>query len=1529
MAAQPQAAVTQDPGATDGAVRADRGAQQAQAQAERGRAMFWALEGVRSLDIQLTTDMAGRRHQFQSLGVQPRLTARFVDFRRIELPVWSVLALVLLLGVAITGRTVLFKARYLLLVAVLALALPLATPWTIALKPSSEAALIAVGLLVPYYLLAGVVWLCYRGLRAAGRRLPRPTAAGLLGLACLLGGLGGDTLVAQQNQAAPEVLRADQLIESWLSVLRPPAPLIIPADAVVVPYDASAGLAGIQQAQKLLVPYDRYVELWNLAYPDQKLQVPPPLPYAVSSATYEARLEGSEFLLVRGRIVLDLFVDRPVAIPLALRGGALTSATLDGQPARLQAVAPAPPGQQPGPAMQQQMQAPAQQAAIAGPQPVLAAEPLLVLYMSGRGRQQLELSARFRLERQGGWRVAAGHLPLAAATSLDLTVPEPRTDVRLTGVTDRQRYETQEAGELLRTSLASGEFGIQWRPRIAEGQVDQNLTARSDAVLEVQEDGLRLRWNVRLEFRRDRRETFTLSVPAGYLVERVEGENVRGWEAVPRDQRQQLEVTLLKPAAESESLTVELTQRAAIGAEPRAVRVPAIEVTGAVLHQGQLLIRRSPLLELRTLAVNGATRTDATATPLAQAREESPLGLIDFQAFRFAATPFEIELQASPVETNVAARWQSILRIAPRELQLESRINLRVRNRPLYKLELSLPAELRLDQVGLPDNSEWSERIVDGRKRLTVLLKSGVLGDVALLLGGRLDRAAGQATVDLPQLAVLDVSPQQGDFAVQIDPAFDVVPRQLDGCQTVLPGQVHVWLNESQRAATQLAVRWDRPGYAGQLQVRARQPQATVLAVANVRVTERTIEETLLLDFTIRDAGIRQIQFLLPDWMRDARIDVPLLRQKTIEPVEDAGRPLPHAAMIRVRLELQDELIGQVRVLIQNDRLLSDQVQSAPLVVVETGTTEQRFVTLESAGRDEVVVSQLEGLEELTREQQDWRRLAGLLGDKLTRAYLVRGDAQRPGLEFQTKTRRAVETPTARIGLGTTLLVVDAYGAYRGEQTYRVENATEQFLEIELPVGTELWTVHVAGEPVKPTEVPGGNSDRLVRVPIIKTDVGDDDYPVTLKYGGRMTGLGTLTQVAFPLLRTRNITVELSQVSLRLPEEYRWFNFGGSMRRVLDRAELQAGYFEYKTRQIQNWTEALSSSNPFTRARASSNLKQLTFSLHSLSSDIYGEESNEFLRKKAAESLAALQQAEARLEVTESRESVTMSLDNRSQLNYLWNEQSNQRATNVVTQLGRNFDQPVQSAAPQPADDTRFNRRWLDQNALRNPMADKEATAGDRISGKAQAQLPASKPSASSSSQLLGLDDQAQLAKQQEFDRSELEERSKFRDQTTQALERYRQQLDEGQLGRMVQRGAGLNQPMPQTATLGGRHAAEESLAPPAGPGFAGSPRSDFAGQQGGGQVANAPGLSTRGEVADAELPAVELSDADAHLASLDIQLAQRGTLYNFTARDQIEIEAQMVPSDLAGRAVRLFGIGVAAIMLGLVLRWLGRRRRG
>ena len=1218
----------------------------------------WALEGARSLKIELAK--AGPALTFRSLGADPVLDVVVTNRRRLEALAWAAALTVLLGGLAITNRTATRKTLYIVKVLLVSTILPV-LPKLLWLALALNAAFYAACALVPYYLAIALAQRIRRSAQArASRRAVGGAVAALLCLAAVL---------------RPAAARAEDAAETRYTVEMTPArPACVPADALLVPYKP-----GEKEPGRVLIPYEEFRALWRQANALQ-IRAPekPPVQFALGTGKITASLIDGDALRVEARYGVQIYDDMIVEIPLPLEGAVLEKADFDGLPARLRSVEAAVKLRK------------AQQSVE---QPV---RTLSYLYAAGRGSHELFLSLRVKLNRQGGWRVASAGLPPAPAASMDLKVPEADTEVLLGAVNDRASYKTAQPGETIATVLGrNGRLEVRWRPKVGEGEIDRSLSAASRVLMDIEEDCLRVVWQLDLSFRRGEREQFSVELPRGYMVEKVDGSNVRGWEA--EDER--LTVRLLQRAEKSERFTVHLWRGDSVtGGAASEIETPMVRVPEAVRHTGNLTIRRSPFLDIRVLEAAGVTRTDLASAdaikPLAEGIGESPLGIQPYQTYDFVAEPFSVRVAVKATEPAVTAELHTIVRVAERERAIESRVELAVKDRPVHAARLSLPADMEVEALSAPGIYEW---VVDEREErdiLTVSFAAGLKDSVPLVIRGRLGENGEAAAQAIPKLTVLDVKEQSGDIVVQSDPSFDVRARDLKNIDSVLLERVHSWLQPNQRALARLALHYENPDYAGRLELVPRKPDVSSYTVTNVRVTDRAIEETILINFNILNAGIRKVSFLIPVYMAEARINVPLLRQKTVTPVADGD-------LVSVQIVLQDEVMNELRVLIEHDRLLTGEQQIVGMPVVETGRTDRRYAALESAGRDEVVIEDLGGLETLSRQQKEWAAVAPLLRGGTTRAFIAAPGAGRPTLTFRTRQRAAVATAGARIGLARALVIVDAAGSYRASQTYQVDNQTEQFLDAILPAGASLWTALVAGEPVKPVVPEAGDSGR-VRIPLVKTAAGDLDYPVVLQYGGRMNSLDALGKVSFPFIRSANINVELSQVELRLPRTHRWFHFGGTMRRIVDEGIFEAGVLSYQSKLAKRLIRTVQFGNVFEKARAASNLRQLKSDIEQQQRYVKGKVMNDEISLEFSNASAVLNESDKRL--FEAEQAIAGREEaNRIRMNSVFESQNNAWTRNAVLDQGGNWDAASikSSAGAVPSDG--FNDGWFAANSLDNP----------------------------------------------------------------------------------------------------------------------------------------------------------------------------------------------------------------------------------
>ena len=1463
----------------------------------------WGFEGRRSLQIDLVT--GDNQLAFRSLGATPVLDVRLVDRNRVTMLSSAVAVAVIAFGLFLLPTTTQTKVSYVILVLVTATALPVLLGWegqlSTMLDPAFYAAIVLTGI---YIFVAFLEWL-----KSVSGLQTRMTTTAVLVVAMVL--LRGQNSASAQQ---PEV----QLGPLTVKLEQPEPPAVIPADAVIIPF-ALDNLENIEEAERVIVPREKYTELWNRAFPDQKLNDAPPIPYVVSTARWETSLSDDSDLLLTGQLNVEVFADKPVSIVLPLVGGVLARAEADGQPARVQTILSKPA---------ENANETAQQSANA--KSVAPPAGMIAIYLDSPGPHKLQLDVRFRRTRRGGWHVARGQLPVASASALELRVPRSETEVRLTGIVDRTNYETEVPNETISTALSStGTFDFQWRPKVAAATVDRALTAHSTSIVDVQEDRLRVIWQLELEFPQTERDIFSLRIPTDYIVEQVRGENISSWQVDDG----QMTVNLLATARDRQQITLHLARATSLyQQEAIEFDVPAVQVPDAVLHDGRVALRRSPLIELRAINTDGLSRTDfGTIKVRSSDAVESPLGIRPFQAYAFHNPTYTLRLSSRPVASRLWAKAHTLLRVSELERTLESRILITPIGRPIYQLQVVLPEGLQVENVNAPGGFQWSVSEIKSESALTLFLDEGQSDPFSLVISGLYGERTKIESAELPRLTVPAADRQESVIVVQTDPGYDAVAESLQNCEAILLRSTFGWLVPDQRLLSRLAIRSTSNEFGGQIRLQRKPSRVRCQTISNLRVTSSDFEETILLDFTIDGAGVREVVFTLPEGLAGADIQAPMIRTKTIEPIEN--QPL-----VRVRLSLQDDITGQFRVLVQNDRLATSDEHDVPLPIVETGRVEHQFVSLESAGHHEVVVAESKGLEALTRQQQQWTALAEVLGTGITQAFVVASGADTPRLAVRLQQRQMVETVGARIVFATTQLVVDASGAYRGVQNYQVDNSTEQFLEIELPESASLWTAMVAREPVKPVTGVGN----LVRIPLVKTDQGDPDYPVQLKYGGRMDRLGKISAVQFPLIRTRNIKVQESQVRLWLPESYRWFNFGGSMRLVTGEAGLMEGYLQYQGRQLQAALSYMSSENPYTRVRAMNNLKQLSSGLENYSQSHEWFMKNSKLSETIQSNRKAIERAEQLAEANKT-EQVELQVDNRGRLNEFLGRQSNDFSINQVNEQGANFVLPQEPESGKPDEDKsrqiQLQKKWLFDNSLVVENFP-ESLAEQRILGekKKAKQLDTYDFESQRGKDL----DRPQVQSEQSLSQSRRSAGRSSQEKAQRFAERLEKQQLEGSNRRNLFFAQSANRsgilsvdgnynqsagsPRPSNMGLLGKDGRPDSANTKDGEMQRGSDIKGFSGGMGGGFG----GAGFEGPRIERGGPAgggLGLARGKTGLVSLDVPVPLRGVEYRFTTpRGDIAIEARAIQATFWHRLVRLIACVAAIAVLVLIVRWINQR---
>ena len=113
---------------------------------------------------------------------------------------------------------------------------------------------------------------------------------------------------------------------------------------------------------------------------------------------------------------------------------------------------------------------------------------------------------------------------------------------------------------------------------------------------------------------------------------------------------------------------------------------------------------------------------------------------------------------------------------------------------------------------------------------------------------------------------------------------------------------------------------------------------------------------------------------------------------------------------------------------------------------------------------------------------------------------------------------------------------------------YQLRNNVKQYLRLTLPEESVLWSVFVAGKPVKPAKDKNGH----ILIPLEKSQLREEgltQFPVEIVYLDKTPTMKFLGNIKLNLPQN-DIPISSLQWSLYLPSEYAYFNFGGDVKQV-------------------------------------------------------------------------------------------------------------------------------------------------------------------------------------------------------------------------------------------------------------------------------------------------------------------------------------------------------------------------------------------
>jgi len=1103
-----------------------------------------AQEGRFTLPVDLVpTPGAGPQVRFTGLGAAELIVGLTSRSRQMS---WWTLGLILIAaaGVAMARKPARVKA--ILTIAVLS-ASSLSAVWLPATTSFANGAFTA-GLSL--MLLYASIWI----VRSAWNRLFLPGAVSpasammAVSLVLLLGGTTRTSAADRTRRMGPQ----ETISRNEPKTVLPP---------VVIPYEGPPGTA--EQSDKILIPYTRFVELWNQAHPEDTIDLPQPeTRISLSDVRYRVTV-GAEQLDLLLTADIETHGKDWVVLGLPISALAVTRATFDGKPAQLQA----------------------------GPKG-------MVLMLPGEVSGKLELHAVTRPEYLGPRGSAGFSLPpLPAAV---MTVALPGTDLELEVDDIEAVPERRIVNGTAQYSFGLGmvrKLALRWLPKMAASTVDRTLSGNA------QHDVYAFHWatvgvsKITYSFSSGQYDRFALLMPQGATLTELEGTNVRdfrdaGEQALEGNSFQLIEVRLHRPVQKQYELMVRWLSPHARDAglhteQPTELSLPR---AGAVSREsGTVTLYAAGGMNVKVTGVTGGRRANIpTDEARGTADESSDVTAEGLTADRAGAVaryywpyrPFALDVELSRMAVTPKVHLDQLVRIDTDRVELLVQAGLKTEQGKLFGAAFSLPAGYELLSAVGPAVASFYERSSEEGRFLHVMFHRGLTEtQVALML---IRKDAPLDSFDVPAVMYLDrqalaLAEQQGRIAVQVAASLEAQTAASRNLKSVSPATLRDWLDEKTINSVQFAYRYETANPSLELTIRRLPTTIRAEIFAGLVVRTTAADYTYRLRYNITGSPVDHLSFRLPS--RYARLVS--VESQAMRSVTQSGLSDESDARTRWTVALVNEVTGIVDIVV-NFALPIDPSTGALAIAplgVETAAEYRAVVAVQNMSRHEIAVKDSTNLSDLAASEQQ-KLMPARMRESLQ--YVLESFEQDWSLNLELTQRQTATRIQAVADLLEVTTVIDRSGRCRYEAKVALQNRSEQFLRVRIPRGLRLWSASVAGQPVKPVMAedspgpgPGGAGPEAdVLIPLVKTSPGGLPYDVYFYLADDqarplVTPLNGLTKLEPPSISIVGIPVTQTTWSLRLPGGYRYMRPGGNMSPVAGTVEVLSLGIEAKLEQLK------------------------------------------------------------------------------------------------------------------------------------------------------------------------------------------------------------------------------------------------------------------------------------------------------------------------------------------------------------------------
>ncbi len=778
-------------------------------------------------------------------------------------------------------------------------------------------------------------------------------------------------------------------------------------------------------------------------------------------------------------------------------------------------------------------------------------------------------AARARASADGQWRTSTFDVPGAMVRRIQIDCDRADLEVELSHA---MRIEREVNDDTLTISgiLGPGKpFKLRWKPQVQPLDAKLVASAEANIIATVDTGALKLDELVMVHVSQGELSELTFALPELLSVTQVRGPFIRDWQVTGEGADRVLKVVLNRP--QDSRYALRIVGEAPLGKFPAQLSLPVAEPTGGLRTRGHLLIGTNSAIALVVDQTTGLSQIDHAGFPRVERDRNTPRPLPSAKAFAygFAGMPIAMSVSIDDIVPSFDAAHRLVATVKEDDLIVEGQVELDVRDAPVRTLTMDVPGRFNVAAVQGAALADY--RVTggeDGPKRIELQFTQPVLGTTVIALRLELGRSPLDEDQTITGPSISGAKTQRGYLVVVVDQGLRIVSHAVADEEKLKA--VHTGSVPMRVADAELAYRFRSADWGLNLNV-ARRPAGVRAELFHLTsIGEGIAYGSVAANYFITGSPIDRLRFVIPaelgnvefigrdvaGWSNEGGVWTVRLRRKVIGDYNLAvtfhqryhdGEAIRIGAVACDGVQVQS---GYVLVASHMNLKLSDQGEREALLPIE---------------REEV--------------PPNYRLLVHA---PILRSYKYVQTPHAGTLELALYERGELLPVVVEImELRTELDVRDA-----GETesitrvTYKVKNASSQYLSVLLPTGADFRRVHRAamnadGTLTAPVKVAVSHDDQTgaLLIPLQRNANPNEPVTLTLEYAQEHGTLGFAGALALTA-PGGDVPATFADWLVKVPDDWAVRPAGGAMAVASESVEpLDLAWFGRRV--AEAWGQAL------------------------------------------------------------------------------------------------------------------------------------------------------------------------------------------------------------------------------------------------------------------------------------------------------------------------------------------------------------------